>query len=235
MEVHKVKSGIPGLDAMLGGGLARRSVTAVAGGTGSGRTIFCSQFLAAGASEFDEPGLFISLDAQKELVYSNLSAFGWDMMSLERDNKIVFIDYPQNELASLAEQEGAMRDLITTLGIKRVVVDSISPYALLFSAPEERKMNTLRFVNAVRGWKVTALISAETLPAHESEVPHTISGVESFADGFIHLSFLKHAGRRERAIEIVKMRGCQHEHDILPAHISQYGFSVGDVARKLKK
>jgi len=93
-------------------------------------------------------------------------------------------------------------------------------------------MNTLRFVNAVRGWKATALISAETVPSHESEVPHTISGVESFADGFIHLSFLRKAGRRERALEIVKMRGSSHEHDIVPAQITQYGFSVGAAASK---
>jgi len=235
MEAHRVKSGIPGLDAMLGGGFGKNSVVAVAGGTGSGRTIFCSQFLVAGASEFDEPGLFISLDAQKESVYSNLASFGWDMLELERDQKIVFIEYPQNELSAIAEQEGAMRDLINTLGIKRVVVDSISPYALLFSTPEERRMNTLRFVNAVRGWKVTALISAETAPAHESEVPHTVSGVESFADGLIHLSFMRKGARRERAVEIVKMRGSQHEHDILPAQITQYGFSVGSMARKAKK
>lgn len=235
MEHHKVKSGVPGLDAMLSGGFSRNSVVAVAGGTGSGRTIFCSQFLVAGASEFDEPGLFISLDMQKEQLYSNLAAFGWDMAELERDQLLVFIDYPQNELASIAEQEGAMRDLVNTLGIKRVVVDSISPYALLFSTPEERKMNTLRFVNAVRGWKATALISAETVPSHESEVPHTISGVESFADGLIHLSFLRKGGRRERALEIVKMRGSGHEHDIVPAQITQHGFSVGMMASKKPK
>ena len=235
MEHHKVKSGVPGLDAMLSGGFSKNSVVAVAGGTGSGRTIFCSQFLVAGASEFEEPGLFISLDMQKEQLYSNLAAFGWDMAELERDQLLVFIDYPQNELASIAEQEGAMRDLVNTLGIKRVVVDSISPYALLFSTPEERKMNTLRFVNAVRGWKATALISAETVPSHESEVPHTISGVESFADGLIHLSFLRKGGRRERALEIVKMRGSSHEHDIVPAQITQHGFSVGMMASKKAK
>ena len=81
-------------------------------------------------------------------------------------------------------------------------------------------MNTLRFVNAVRGWKVTALISAETVPSSEQEIPHTISGVESFADGFIHLSYLRRAGKRERAVEIVKMRGASHVHDIVPAQIT---------------
>lgn len=235
MEKHRVKSGIPGLDAMLGGGFVKNSVVAVAGGTGSGRTIFCSQFLVAGAAEYDEPGLFLSFDSKKEAVYANLASFGWDMMELEREQRAVFIDYPQNELSSFVEQESAIRDLVSTLGIKRVIIDSISPYSLQFSTSEERKLSTLRFVEAVRGWKITALISSETVPASEQELPHTVSGVESFADGLIHLSFLRRAGKRERAIEIVKMRGCQHEHELMPAQITQYGFAVGAMARKAKR
>jgi circadian clock protein KaiC len=233
MELHKVKSGIPGLDKMLGGGFLKNSANALAGDTGSGRTIFASQFLVAGATDFGEPGLFLSFDEQKNSIFSNLSSFGWDMMELEREQKLVFIEYPQNELGSFVEQSSAIRDLITTLGIKRVVVDSISPFALLFSSPEERQMNTLRLVSAIKGWKVTSLICSETLPGHqEHAVPRTISGVESFADGFIHLSYLRHEGRRERAVEIVKMRGCRHEHEIRPAQITDKGFVIGAMVPK---
>ena len=228
MEVHKVKSGIPGLDRMLGGGFVRNSVNTLAGDTGSGRTIFASQFLVAGATDFGEPGLFLSFDEQKNSIYANLASFGWDLMALEREQKVVFIEYPQNELGSFVEQGGAIRDLITTLGIKRVVIDSISPYALLFSTPEERQINTLKLVSTVKAWKVTSLICSETLPGHhEHAVPRTISGVESFADGFIHLSFLKNEGRRERAVEIVKMRGLHHENEIRAAQITDKGFMVG--------
>ncbi|MCX6769181.1 MAG: circadian clock protein KaiC, partial [Candidatus Micrarchaeota archaeon] len=138
---HTVKSGIPGLDKMLGGGFIRNSVTALAGDTGSGRTIFAAQFLVKGATEHSEPGLFLSFDEQKNSIYANLISFGWDLMDLEREQKIVLVEYPQNELAAFVEQEGAIRDLISTLGIKRVAIDSISPYALLFSSPEERQTN----------------------------------------------------------------------------------------------
>ena len=90
MEVHRVKSGIPGLDSMLGGGFTKNSVVAVAGGTGSGRTIFVSQFLYKGAAESGEPGLFISFDEQKDSLYANLMSFDWDMLALESKQKIVF-------------------------------------------------------------------------------------------------------------------------------------------------
>jgi KaiC/GvpD/RAD55 family RecA-like ATPase len=228
MEHPRVKSGVAGLDAMLGGGYAKNSVVAVAGGTGSGRTSFVSQFLVKGATDYGEPGLFLSFDEQKDSIYANMASFGWDMMSLERDHKLVFIEYPQNELAAFAEQESAIKDLIDSLGIKRVAIDSITPYALMFSSPEERKLNTFKLVSAVKGWKVTCLISAETVHGTESTFPHTVSGVESFADGFIHLSFSRAAGKRSRAIEIVKMRGSKHEHEIKPLNITSKGFLVGN-------
>ena len=227
MEMTRLKSGIPGLDRMLGGGFPKNSVSCVSGSTGSGRTIFVSQFLVNGALQSGEPGLFLSFDEQKSSIYSSLSSFGWDLTEMERAQKIVFIEYPQNELAAFVEQEGAIRDLIETLGIKRVVVDSITPHSLLYSGAEERRTSTLRLVSALRGWKATCLISAEDVPGPEQALPHTISGVESFSDGFIHLSFLREHGTRNRAVEIVKMRGSRHEHETRPAFITEKGFVVG--------
>lgn len=231
----KMKSGIPGLDAMLGGGFAKGSTIAVAGGTGSGRTIFVSQFLYKGAQEHNEPGLFISFDDQKESLYPNLASFGWDMIDLERKQKLVFIEYPHNELAAFSDQESAMKDLISTLGIKRVVIDSITPFSMMFSTPEERRLATLKLVSAVKGWKVTALISSELVHGSEDGFPHTVSGVESFCDGFIHLSYRRDGGKRRREVEIVKMRGSHHEHELKPAHITDGGFVIGSGAKPAKK
>lgn len=231
----KTKSGIQGLDAMLGGGFARGSTVAVAGGTGSGRTIFVSQFLHNGAVQYNEPGLFISFDDQKDSLYPNLASFGWDMLELERSQKIVFIEYPHNELSAFADQESAMRDLIATLGIKRVVIDSITPFSMMFSTPEERRLATLKLVSAVKGWKVTTLISSELIHGSEDSFPHTVSGVESFCDGFIHLSFRRDGGQRKREVEIVKMRGTKHEHELRVAHITDEGFVIGAGAKAAKK
>ena len=231
----RTKSGIPGLDAMLGGGFAKGATVAVAGGTGSGRTIFISQFLYKGALEHNEPGLFISFDDQKDSLYPNLASFGWDMLDLERKQKLVFIEYPHNELAAFADQESAMKDLIATLGIKRVVIDSITPFSMMFSTPEERRLATLKLVSAVKGWKVTSLISAELVHGSEEHFPHTASGVESFCDGFIHLSFRRDGNRRVREVEVVKMRGSKHEHELKPALITEDGFVIGSAKPAKKK
>jgi circadian clock protein KaiC len=224
MKEERIKSGIPGLDLMLGGGFVKGSVTTVAGATGSGRTLFLSQFLYKGAQS-GEPGLFLSFEVQKESLYLNLESFGFDFEEMENKQKIVFIEYPQNELSAFVEQESALKDLIYTLGIKRVVIDPITPYALLFSNPEERKLAALNFVNVIKGWKVTALISSDIFPGSEL-IPSTPSGIELFCDGFIHILFQRNEGKRNRYIEIIKMRGCNHEHELRQLIIGKNGLLV---------
>jgi KaiC/GvpD/RAD55 family RecA-like ATPase len=59
--------------------------------------------------------------------------------------------------------------------------------------------------------------------------------VESFADCYINLSFLREAGRRTRAVEIVKMRGSSHEHTAVPSSITSHGFVVGEGESKKKQ
>lgn len=55
----KAPSGIQGLDEITGGGLPRGRPTLVTGGAGSGKTLLAMELLVRGATEYDEPGLFV--------------------------------------------------------------------------------------------------------------------------------------------------------------------------------
>lgn len=56
-NIERVKSGIPGLDEMLNGGIPKGRVILVVGGPGTGKTIFCTRFLINGIQQYGEPGL----------------------------------------------------------------------------------------------------------------------------------------------------------------------------------
>ncbi|MEB3860231.1 MAG: KaiC domain-containing protein, partial [Desulfurococcales archaeon] len=60
MEIERVRSGIEGLDELLGGGIPRGSIILVAGHPGSGKTVFSAKFLYEGATRWGEPGLYVS-------------------------------------------------------------------------------------------------------------------------------------------------------------------------------
>ncbi|MCK4313278.1 KaiC 1, partial [Candidatus Bathyarchaeota archaeon] len=61
----KIATGIRGLDELVGGGFPEGRVILIIGGPGAGKTIMCSQFLYKGISEYQENGVFVSLDESK--------------------------------------------------------------------------------------------------------------------------------------------------------------------------
>ncbi len=239
----KIPSGIPGLDALIGGGLRKNGIVALSGSTGSGRTIFGMQFLMGGMRE-GEAGMYISFDEKKHSFYENMRSCGWNLAELEAKKQFVFIEYPINEVEQLVEQEGGIRDLIDAVGVERVVLDSITPFALSFESEDERRIALGKMVDRMRKWLCTVLVVAEDTGEHSVGVPRTRSGIEFVADGFIHLSFIKDGLQRKRYVEVVKMRGAAHLHEMFPARIGDSGFTVasgsgqegkGERARHVRK
>lgn len=221
----KVPSGIPGLDAMIGGGLPKNSLITLSGSTGSGRTTFAAQFLVEGWRQNHEPGLYLSFDEPKFSIFANMSNYAWDLPELEREKHVVFIEYPHHELANFMEQENSMLELIDTLGVERVVFDSITPIAMQFDG-DERRRELLKLVNVIRRWGVTAMISAEEMVPPDPNLPRTNVGIEGLTDGFIHLGLSRDGPRRTRTLEVVKMRGSIHEHEIRPFVIGSTGIQL---------
>ncbi|MEM4679227.1 MAG: ATPase domain-containing protein, partial [Candidatus Jordarchaeales archaeon] len=64
--IERVKTGIPGLDEITNGGFVKGTNILVTGGAGTGKTIFCMQFLYYGAKEYDEPGVFVTLEERPD-------------------------------------------------------------------------------------------------------------------------------------------------------------------------
>lgn len=221
----KVTSGIKGLDEIIGGGYTKNNIITLSGGTGSGRTIFSTQFLVKGALRADEPGLYLSFDEPKFSIFSNLSGFNWNLPGLERDKKVVFIEYPQNELEQFEEQEGSILELIDTLGVERIVIDSITPLATLIEQ-DYRRRQLQKIINIVRKWGATTIITAEDSLPPDPNMPRTNCGVEALTDGYIHLGWRLEGKSRIRTLEVMKLRGTPHKHDIHACQITDDGFEV---------
>ncbi len=221
----KTQSGIPGLDDLIGGGFRKNSIISVSGSTGSGRTIFGLQFLMGGIEQ-GEVGMYISFDEKKHSFYENMKSCGWNLAAMEAKKQFVFIEYPVHEVESLIDQESGIRDLIDAVGVERVVLDSVTPFALSFDSEDDRRIALGKLVEKMRKWLCTVLVIAEDTGEHGIAVPRTKAGIEYVADGFIHLSFIKDGMKRSRYLEVVKMRGAAHMHEMFPAKIDDEGFSV---------
>ncbi len=220
------KTGIPGMDAILGGGIPKGSIVTVSGETGSGKTTLAMQFLVEGAESHDEPGLFISFDEQKARIAENMSMYGWDLFELEREKKVVFIEYPMHEVDQFLSNESTVKDLINLLGVKRLVIDPIAPIALTFEDRDKRRMGFAKLIETIRGWGCTVMILSDDSVAISEGVPGTAYGIEDVCDGFVRLYYLHRKGSRKRYIEAIKLRGARHDNRIVEMEIGPKGISV---------
>ena len=79
---HRVATGIPGLDRMLGGGLVAGRPYLVTGGTGSGKTLLGLQFLLEGLRRKEEV-LLVAVDEPPTEIVENVRSFGWDLSQVK--------------------------------------------------------------------------------------------------------------------------------------------------------
>src|SRR6185503_19769456 len=98
----KALTGIRGMDEITGGGLPRGRPTLVSGGAGSGKTLFSLEFLVRGATEYNEPGVFISFEETISDLTTNASSLGFDLGRLVADKKL-FLDHVYISRAEIAE------------------------------------------------------------------------------------------------------------------------------------
>ncbi len=228
MKRDIVQSGISGLDAMMDGGFTKGSITTLSGPTGCGKSTLAMQFLVNGAEKFAEPGLYIALEETRSSTYANMASYSWNIARLEQDKKILFLDYPIHEVDQFLFKNSAIEELIMTMGIERVVIDSIMPIALLFQTDDERQKGFLKLIENIRRWGTTTIIVSEDTPATTQDVlPRTKYGMESLTDSWMHMYYLyDEEGNRKRALEVLKMKGVPHMNRIVPLSISADGVSL---------
>ena len=232
-----LKTGIPGFDDLLERGIPRGSAILVAGGAGSGKTIFCLQTLNYGATNGDKC-LYISFEESEKNLKQHMRGFGLDPDELEKKgllkiNRTDAFDIARSVEALLAKAKGELiiepKEIFGSIpgGFKpdRVVIDSLSALAAAFSRGEESyRIYIEQLFRYFEKLGVTSFLISETeqLPTKFSE-----TGVEEFlADGVIVLYNIRKGTIRENAIEILKLRGAKHQKKIVAFQITDKGIVV---------
>ena len=222
---ERVKTGIPGLDQMVEGGLEKTSVVLVAGEAGTGKTTLALQFLYNGAVNFNEPGLYITFEEQKGMLLRHMNKFGWNFEELEKQKKIKFLSYPPHEVERFISEGGLIEDIIRDLGVKRLVIDSVTSLLLLYENEYKRREAFIKTMDALRKWGCTCLLTSEGEPGAGHEA-RTRFGIEFLADGLIMVHSIRRGDVRDLALEVVKLRGINHDRKLSPLKITPKGISV---------
>lgn len=227
--LSKCPTGITGLDAITGGGLPQGRPTLVCGGTGCGKTLLAMEFLVRGATQFNEPGVYMSFEEKSEELAKNFASLGFDLNTMV-DRKTLALDYVHIERSEIEETgeydlEGLfirLGNAIDTIGAKRVVLDTIETLFSGFTNEVILRAELKRLFSFLKTRGVTAVITGE-----QGERTLTRFGLEEYvADCVIFLSHKVAEQIATRRMRIVKYRGSAHGTNEYPFMIDEQGFSV---------
>src|SRR5881394_3128007 len=227
--LSKAPTGIQGLDEITAGGLPRGRPTLVCGGAGCGKTLFAAEFLARGATQFGEPGVFMSFEETGAELKANVAALGFDLQDLI-DRKELWIDYvhiERNEIEETGEYdlEGLfvrLNHAIDSIGAKRVVLDTLEVLFAGLPNPAILRSELRRLFRWLKIKGVTAIITAER--GREQLTRH---GLEEYvSDCVILLDHRIHDQIATRHLRVVKYRGALHGTNEFPFLIGDEGISV---------
>ena len=225
-----IKTHISGFDELIKDGIPKGSSVLVAGGPGSGKTIFCLQTMANAAAN-GEKCLYLSFEESEEKLKQHMEDFGWDWKALEKNNNLRIVRKDPFLLTGSIEAmlERAKGELLIDLNEfldiipqdfkpDRIIFDSISAVNAAFSLQQESyRIFIEQLFRYLEQLGATTLLISET---EQAPVKYSKSGEEEFlADGIILVYDIKRGDSRASAIEVVKMRGVEISKKIVPFKI----------------
>ncbi len=234
----RIPTGITGLDELIEGGLPEGRSFLVSGATGTGKSIFSTQFIYAGATMYKQPGVYVTLDERPNLLREDMLSFGWDLRRLEDENLIEIIDGSVAKIGMPSEEQFSMPtgfDLdkllleimrtVRRMGAKRIVIDSLPALGFNYDNVNDVRKAILKMSYMLERTGVTTLMVSEV----KENDAGTFSrfGVEEFVvDGVFMLHYLGMGGQSNRTMHIRKLRATHHSENLHPIEITPQGMRV---------
>jgi circadian clock protein KaiC len=206
----RVATGIPGLDAVLGGGLPAHRFHLIDGEPGTGKTTLAVQFLLAGRAR-GERCLYVTLSETEDELRASAESHGWSLDGIEIFELAASADEPDDAYTlfhpaevELQQTVGAVLEAVGRFNPSRVVFDSLSEMRMLARDPLRFRRQVLALKQFFVGRDCTVLI------LDDRSGPEGDLQLQSLAHGVVALEHLAtDYGAERRRVQIKKMRGAQ--------------------------
>jgi len=226
---RRLSTGIPELDVMMAGGIPEGDSIMVAGASGTGKSILCTQFIAEGLRQGEAAIIAVFEERPAEYI-TRASSFGLDLRTPQHKDKLEIIYLRPLDL-TVDEALHEIVSAVERLGAKRLVIDSLAGFerALAPDFREDFEESLYRMFVSLTGIGVTIL---STLMLEESFVkpPSSNYAISFLTDDIIRLRYVEIDGHLRKILMVVKMRGGQHSKEIREYEITDMGLELGTTA-----
>ncbi len=227
----KAPSGIRGLDEITGGGLPRGRTTLLVGGSGSGKTILALQFLAYGAHDCDEPGIFVAFEETPGRIVANAATFDWNLETLQKKGLFFMDAQPMPDLVQsgtfdLSGMLAALGTKVEEMGAHRIVFDALDIVLALLPDAAAQRREIYRLHAWLLNHGITAIITVKADSDHSGSVSQPFEFIQFMVDCAVVLNHTVVLGVSQRNLRVQKYRGSSFDENEAPFLIGRNGFEV---------
>ena len=200
----RIPTGIPGLDEMIEGGFPFPSVILATGTAGTGKTTLALRFLCEGAKRGEQGLFFTTLSEPTQWMLRFSSQFEF-MRPEYCENEIMYEDLGEHLRAGdPGKLLDAMEARIAEVMPQRIVVDPITVVGEMFRDGYRQFLFDL--TNRLKNWNATTVLTGEVRPGemYPPEISYAV-------DGIVLLHLVEELGARRKYLEVLKMRGTNHQ------------------------
>ena len=221
-STERASFGVPDLDSMCAGGLLRKSVTLVAGPTGTGKSLIGAHF-ATGAP--DERAFYIAFEEGADQLRRNAAGWGMPFERMEASDTLrVDATYP--ETATLEDHLVRVKKAIEQFRPQRVVLDSLSALERIGSDRGFREF-LIALVAHLKEIGVTTVMTANTSNLQGGGIASGAQ-VSSMTDTIILLRYAEQNAQLKRGLVVLKMRGSDQDKALREFTVTNRGICVGE-------
>ncbi|MBE0680877.1 MAG: circadian clock protein KaiC [Anaerolineales bacterium] len=221
----RIPSGIPRLDAMLGGaGYYRGSSILISGTAGTGKSSLAAHFAAA-ACRRGERALYFAFEESPSQIIRNMHSIGIDLQVWVKKGLLQF-QANRPTFAGLEMHLTMMHKAINTFKPQVVIVDPLNSFVIGGNEIEVKAM-LMRLVDFLKMNRITGLFT--NLTSGGSALEQTDIAISSLIDTWLLLRDIEIGGERNRGLYILKSRGMAHSNQIREFLLTDNGVELRDV------
>jgi len=224
-------SGVPAIDALLGGGLERGSSTLLIGAAGTGKSTLAAQFAVEAASRGEHAAMFI-FDESLVTLQRRTAGVGIGLTQHVSEGRITVQPVDPAEL-SPGEFAHAIMACVEQRKARIVVIDSLNGY--MAAMPEERFL--IAQLHELLAYLGHAGVATILIAAHQGLIGSNMqSPVDAsyLADSVILMRYFEARGEVRQAVSVMKKRGGPHERTIREFRFTSDGLQVGEPLREFR-
>ncbi|HSB32878.1 MAG TPA: circadian clock protein KaiC [Nitrospirota bacterium] len=223
-STERVSTGIPRLDAMMGGkGFFRGSSVLVSGTAGTGKSSMAAHFADAACIR-RERCLYLAFEESENQIIRNMRSIGIDLEPHVKNGLLRF-HASRPSMYGLETHLATIHKLIDDFKPRSVIFDPITNLIAVASVTDVKAMMT-RLIDYLKLKKITSFY---TNLSHQSGLEQTDVGISSLMDTWISLRDIEQTGERNRGLYLLKSRGMAHSNQIREFLITNKGVDLIDV------